>query len=172
MGQAPWPARDALVPLLLWMRVLRRKKRPTRGSAADVGVRPTICVDVRKWENYVALGNIARPTKRGIPNASSRGEDLLAADGRGYDKSCLIGVNRRSSAANKISCSAGETKWQRFLPAILPEQDFGNGPQQDAHIHPQAPIPNEFEVQAAPVGISKAVPSGNLPQTGKTGPQA
>jgi hypothetical protein len=38
------------------MRVLRRKKRPTRGSAADVGVRPTICADVRKWENYAALG--------------------------------------------------------------------------------------------------------------------
>ena len=59
MGQAPWPARDAFVPLLLWMRVLRRKKRPTRGSAADVGVRPTICADVRKWENYAALGNLA-----------------------------------------------------------------------------------------------------------------
>jgi hypothetical protein len=42
------------------MRVLRRKKRPTRGSAADVGVRPTICADVRKWENYAALGNLAR----------------------------------------------------------------------------------------------------------------
>ena len=55
MGQAPWPARDALVPLLLWMRVLRRKKRPTRGSAADVGVRPTIYADARKWENYAAL---------------------------------------------------------------------------------------------------------------------
>jgi hypothetical protein len=44
--------------------VLRRKKRPTRGSAADVGVRPTICADVRKWENYVALGKIARPTNQ------------------------------------------------------------------------------------------------------------
>ena len=63
MGQAPWPARDALVPLLLWMRVLWRKKRPTRGSAADVGVRPPICADVRKWENYVALQSCL-PRKR------------------------------------------------------------------------------------------------------------
>jgi hypothetical protein len=39
------------------MRVLRRKKRPTRGSAADVGVRPTICADVRKWQNYAALSS-------------------------------------------------------------------------------------------------------------------
>jgi hypothetical protein len=47
--------------------VLRRKKRPTRGSAADVGVRPTICADVRKWENYAALAKIACPTTRYVP---------------------------------------------------------------------------------------------------------
>jgi hypothetical protein len=44
------------------LRVIWLKMRPTWGSAADVGVRPTICVDVRKWENYAALGRIARPT--------------------------------------------------------------------------------------------------------------
>ena len=35
--------------------------RPTRGSAADQGVRPTIYADARKWENYAALGTIAPP---------------------------------------------------------------------------------------------------------------
>jgi hypothetical protein len=30
-------------------------EKPTRGSAADVGVRPTIYADARKWENYAAL---------------------------------------------------------------------------------------------------------------------
>ena len=29
MGQAPWPARDALVPLLLWIQALGTAKRPT-----------------------------------------------------------------------------------------------------------------------------------------------
>jgi hypothetical protein len=38
------------------MRVIRPNKSPTWGWAADVGVRPTICADVRKWENYAALG--------------------------------------------------------------------------------------------------------------------
>jgi hypothetical protein len=37
--------------------------KPTRGSAADRGVRPTTNADVRKWESYMALGKIACPTK-------------------------------------------------------------------------------------------------------------
>ena len=41
VGQAPWTARDALVPLLLLTQSIAIAKRPTRGSAADVGVRPT-----------------------------------------------------------------------------------------------------------------------------------
>src|SRR5260370_36005133 len=31
------------------------RRWPTRASAADEGVRPTIYADVRLWENYVAL---------------------------------------------------------------------------------------------------------------------
>src|SRR5580693_2977313 len=39
VGRAPWPAGDALVPPLPWIHAMA--KRPTRGSSADVGVRPT-----------------------------------------------------------------------------------------------------------------------------------
>src|SRR5437879_11417374 len=35
------------------------RRWPTRASAADEGVRPTIYADVRLWENYVALGAFA-----------------------------------------------------------------------------------------------------------------
>jgi len=34
---------------------LRIPGRPARGPAADLGVCPTVCADVREWENYVAL---------------------------------------------------------------------------------------------------------------------
>jgi hypothetical protein len=37
--------------------VLRPNTRPTWGAPADVGVRPTICADVRKWQNYAALSS-------------------------------------------------------------------------------------------------------------------
>jgi hypothetical protein len=43
--------------------VLTTIEEPARGPAADEGVRPTIDVDGRNWENYVALGTIACPTK-------------------------------------------------------------------------------------------------------------
>jgi hypothetical protein len=43
--------------------VLTTIEEPARGPAADEGVRPTIDADGRNWENYVALGTIACPTK-------------------------------------------------------------------------------------------------------------
>ena len=49
-------------PLLLRIHRLGIEKRPTRGSAADVGVRPTIYADARKWENYAALSVSERST--------------------------------------------------------------------------------------------------------------
>ena len=67
MGQAPRPARDALVPLLLRIHRLGIEKRPTRGSAADVGVRPTIYADARKWENYAALTREGAVAGGGFP---------------------------------------------------------------------------------------------------------
>ena len=94
MGQAPWPARDALVPLLLGMRVLRRKKRPTRGSAADVGVRPTICADVRKWEDYAALGCHPAPLNAGYSTLKS-----LIADSSLKVNSEILLQNQRHGAA-------------------------------------------------------------------------
>ena len=54
VGQTPWSARDALRPPAESRPCTRRW--PTRVSAADEGVRPTIYADVRLWENYVALG--------------------------------------------------------------------------------------------------------------------
>ena len=55
MGQAPWPARDALVPLLQWIQSIAIPKRPTRGSTADVGVRPTIYADARKLQKLCGI---------------------------------------------------------------------------------------------------------------------
>jgi hypothetical protein len=41
VGQTPWSARHALVPLFWRTRDSRHGKRPARGPAADQGVRPT-----------------------------------------------------------------------------------------------------------------------------------
>jgi hypothetical protein len=59
MGRTPWSAGDALVPSARTDQSAATTEEPTRGSAADEGVRPTICVIARKREGYVALGNLA-----------------------------------------------------------------------------------------------------------------
>jgi hypothetical protein len=51
MGRTPWSAWDAPSRILSKNEVFAIVKRPTRGSAADVGVRPTIYADARNLEN-------------------------------------------------------------------------------------------------------------------------
>jgi hypothetical protein len=50
-GRTPWSAWDAPSRILSKNEVFAIVKRPTRGSAADVGVRPTIYADARNLEN-------------------------------------------------------------------------------------------------------------------------
>ena len=53
----PWPARDALVPLVLWI-------QPWHPEKADQGVgrvRPTTYADARMWESQVTLSLQACP---------------------------------------------------------------------------------------------------------------
>src|SRR6185437_11505790 len=57
VGQTPTSARVPRDPLFICrISFLRIPGRPARGPAADLGVCPTVCADVREWENYVALG--------------------------------------------------------------------------------------------------------------------
>ena len=83
VGQTPWSARDAPVPLFLRTEGLPDPNGPTRGSAADQGVRPTIneeqLIDATfHWTHRLSpfwlrlccscgqpiLGKIARPTNK------------------------------------------------------------------------------------------------------------
>ena len=56
VGRTPWSARDALVPLVHEESVGRNTEEPTRGSAADEGVRPTLGAIARKRGKLGALG--------------------------------------------------------------------------------------------------------------------
>jgi len=55
VGQAPWPARDALVPLFAHRIKLLPRSEARRGVGADKGGRPTIYAEAHQWENFVAL---------------------------------------------------------------------------------------------------------------------
>src|SRR5437899_7195218 len=61
------------------------RRWPTRASAADEGVRPTIYADVRLWENYVALPSRSRFGVRylgqGEEGEKGVGEDFGGAAG-------------------------------------------------------------------------------------------
>jgi hypothetical protein len=66
VGRTPWSARDALVPPVRKVKnqLAANTEEPTRGSAADEGVRPTICAIARKREWHVALD--IQPATSGI----------------------------------------------------------------------------------------------------------
>ena len=79
MGQTPWSARVPLDPLFLAKNPgPAKRKRATRGPAADEGVRPTNRAGVRPWEND-GLGF--------SPAASSRDRNSLSclSDASGYN---------------------------------------------------------------------------------------
>ena len=59
--------------------LLQGMSRPTGASAADQGVRPTICADVRQGENYVALAHQPAPQPRrcGTENQTDPASDFV-----------------------------------------------------------------------------------------------
>ena len=82
VGRTPWSALDALVPPVREESIGCETDKPTGGSAADEGVRPTICATVRKRETHVALGFTLRRTSVRLPNVSLAGWRASGPPGR------------------------------------------------------------------------------------------
>ena len=75
VGRTPRSARDALVPLFARrIKHLRHCGRPTRASAADQGIRPTICAE---WSRVSKLSGL---WARGVPNRFGGGGPQYAAN--------------------------------------------------------------------------------------------
>ena len=77
VGRTPWSARDASSRRCVKNQSAATTEEPTRGSAADEGVRPAICAIAGKRENSAALGNLAGRPER--PPAARIGCHTTAA---------------------------------------------------------------------------------------------